>query len=124
MEETKPKIRFRNYKPYDQSLLPKIESEPNISIVSNTENAADVSKSKSSTIVSDPIQQELQELEAKIGSSELNIVPKKVNWDLKRHCEAKVEKLRKRTQRAIVDLLREKLLEAKDEPETSDEDEG
>ena len=66
----------------------------------------------------------LQEAKEKVGTNEINIVPKKINWDLKRHAEHKVEKLRKRTQRAIVDILREKLAENGGEAaDTDDEDE-
>lgn len=136
----KPKIKFRNYKPYDQSLLKGAEasSTPAESANKDTKNVSiEVSKddqTKAVTPVSaldkalapppaDLIQQELQEVAQKIGSNELNIVPKKVNWDLKRHAEFKVEKLRKRTQRAIVEILREKLAENGDgeEAETDDE---
>ena len=39
----------------------------------------------------------------------MNIIPKKINWDLKRHIEPRLEKLRKRTQKAIVEILKEKL---------------
>jgi len=35
--------------------------------------------------------------------------PKKLNWDLKRDIQEKMEKLERRTQRAIVQLLRERL---------------
>lgn len=38
-----------------------------------------------------------------------NIVPKKVNWDLKEQVSEKIEKLKRRTQRSIVEILREKL---------------
>ena len=40
---------------------------------------------------------------------ELNIIPKKINWDLKAQVEGKLAKLKTRTQRAIVELLREKI---------------
>jgi len=40
---------------------------------------------------------------------ELNIVPKKPNWDLKSQVEDRIQKLKRRTQRAIVEILREKL---------------
>ena len=36
-----------------------------------------------------------------------NVMPKKANWDLKRDVEKKMEKLEKRTQRAMVELMRE-----------------
>jgi coiled-coil domain-containing protein 12 len=34
-------------------------------------------------------------------------MPKKANWDLRRDVEKKMEKLEKRTQRAMVELMRE-----------------
>ena len=52
---------------------------------------------------------------------ELNIVPKKPNWDLKSQVAAKVEKLARRTQRAVVEMLREKMAEEGDGEETDNE---
>jgi coiled-coil domain-containing protein 12 len=37
------------------------------------------------------------------------MAPKKINWDLKRDIQPKLDKLEKRTQKAIVNLLRERL---------------
>jgi coiled-coil domain-containing protein 12 len=45
----------------------------------------------------------------KLESEELNIVPKHPNWDLKQGISSKLDKLRKRTQKAIVEILRQKL---------------
>lgn len=42
---------------------------------------------------------------------ELNIAPRKVNWDLKRDIEEKLRKLDRRTQRAIVEIIRERMEE-------------
>ena len=39
----------------------------------------------------------------------LNLAPKRPNWDLKRDLEPRAEVLRKRTQKAIVEILRERL---------------
>ena len=36
-----------------------------------------------------------------------NLAPRKPDWDLKRDCAKKLEKLEKRTQRAIAELIRE-----------------
>ena len=126
----KPKIKFRNYKPYDNSLLKNHEStvtstDKNGTAVDNTE-ATKLSSTIDKLIQSsqqDIIQVELEETKEKVGTHEINIVPKKINWDLKRHAEYKVEKLRKRTQRAIVEILREKLAENGGEvADTDDED--
>ena len=45
----------------------------------------------------------------------INIVPKKANYDLKMQIQDKLDKLKRKTQRAIVDMLREKINEQKDE---------
>lgn len=42
------------------------------------------------------------------GGADINIIPKKINWDLKAGIQKKLDKLKKRTQRAIVEMLREK----------------
>eukprot|EP00029_Vermamoeba_vermiformis_P001711 TRINITY_DN11927_c0_g1_i1.p1 TRINITY_DN11927_c0_g1~~TRINITY_DN11927_c0_g1_i1.p1 ORF type:complete len:123 (-),score=21.36 TRINITY_DN11927_c0_g1_i1:45-413(-) len=39
----------------------------------------------------------------------LNVAPKKVNWDLQRDIEKKMDRLEKQTLRAIADIVREKL---------------
>lgn len=44
---------------------------------------------------------------------ELNIAPRKVNWDLKRDIEEKLRKLDRRTQRAIVEIIRERMEEVR-----------
>lgn len=38
-----------------------------------------------------------------------NLAPRKLDWDLKRDVTKKLEKLEKRTQRAIAELIRERL---------------
>ena len=37
----------------------------------------------------------------------LSVQPKKANWDLRRDVERKLEKLEKRTQRALAELMRQ-----------------
>lgn len=37
----------------------------------------------------------------------VNIAPKKANWDLKRDVQPKLDKLERRTQRAMLDMMRE-----------------
>lgn len=46
---------------------------------------------------------------AVLETQEINIVPKHPNWDLKHGIHSRLDKLKRRTQRAIVDRLREKL---------------
>jgi coiled-coil domain-containing protein 12 len=37
----------------------------------------------------------------------VNVAPKKANWDLKRDIEKKLEKLERRTQRALISIMQE-----------------
>ena len=41
----------------------------------------------------------------------MNLAPRKPDWDLKRDIAPKLEKLERRTQRAIAELIRERLAE-------------
>jgi len=58
---------------------------------------------------------------AALESEEINIVPKHPHWDLKQGIQGKVDKLKRRTQRAIVELLRAKLTAAGGEDEAAEE---
>ena len=42
----------------------------------------------------------------------LNLAPRKPDWDLKRDIKAKLEKLERRTKRAIAEMIRERLKES------------
>ena len=135
---TKPVIRFRNYKPNDASLQAKKPTEddlagqaadgengshaataatgmaPSSSMVPATATAtagsdvgvdAPAGSKRKRAEEGDVIKREL----AQHTEEELNIVPKKPNWDLKSQVEDRIQKLKRRTQRAIVEILREKL---------------
>ena len=100
----KDAMRFKNYKPYDSSLVVQEPIETN-AVVEKEE----VSENKKDEL--DVIKREL----AQYNGGELNIVPKKTNWDLKSQKEERMTKLKRKTQRAIVDILREKFAESGDD---------
>lgn len=50
----------------------------------------------------------------------VDIAPKKADWDLKREIEKKLERLEIKTQRAIVDIVREKLQQRQKLQQTDD----
>lgn len=59
-------------------------------------------------------QREIQETNAKLIAEQevdapVTIVPKKPNWDLKRDLAPKLERLQKRTQHAIAEIVRERI---------------
>jgi coiled-coil domain-containing protein 12 len=58
---------------------------------------------------------------AQYNDEELNIVPKKPNWDLKSQIEEKMNKLKRKTQKAIVEILREKLAERSEDDEDEED---
>lgn len=98
MDKPAKKIKFRNYRPHDESLIneKKIESI-----------GAIIDASPEFLIPPlDPIKQEMIQFE---NTESINIIPKKANWDLKSQSAAKIAKLKRRTQRSIVELLREKM---------------
>jgi len=86
------KIRFRNYSPKDPSLAQYY--------------------TKGVTVSSIP--KEIAENLKKLATEEpdwssISLAPKKINWDLKRDILKRAEKLDNRTQRAIIEMMREKL---------------
>jgi len=47
----------------------------------------------------------------------LNLAPRKPDWDLKRDIKVKLDKLERRTQKAIAEIIRERLKQStKDDP--------
>jgi coiled-coil domain-containing protein 12 len=97
-----PPIKFRNYVPQDSALQhQKKKSRPNDEQSDNAGGNPDQPKPEPDDIIA----KELQLLK----SEEINIVPKKANWDLKNQVSSKLEKLKRRTQRSIVEILREKI---------------
>ena len=101
-ESKEKKIKFRNYQPYDNTLKKLIVQEELKENTAAPEDNVHIPVVPSET---DIIKLELQ----KFNDDELNIMPKKPNWDLKVQVEGKLQKLKNRTQKAIVEILREKL---------------
>lgn len=93
-------IKFRNYVPKDDTL--KEKKMPNAKpLLVEDEVQGHLEKAKSSNIIDE------------IDLS--NLAPRKPDWDLKRDVAKKLDKLEKRTQRAIVELIRERLQENESE---------
>lgn len=101
-ESKEKKIKFRNYQPYDNTLKKLSVQEDLKENTVAPEDNVHIPVVPSET---DIIKLELQ----KFNDDELNIMPKKPNWDLKVQVEGKLQKLKNRTQKAIVEILREKL---------------
>ena len=113
-----PTIKFRNYIPKDASL----DAQPPIDDGSNkqtskrqktgTEQSKDTSKSALEIALAKTSRESREAAGQNVGGGWSTVTPvstKKVNWDLKRDIQHKMDKLERRTQRAIVELLRERL---------------
>ena len=100
-ERPAKRLKFRNYAPHDTDLATK-----NYSTIAKTSKSSS-EKTDGEEEVLDPIKKQLQEAEDK--EAEGDSVPKKPHYDLKAQVESKLLKLKKRTTRAIVSILRDKL---------------
>ncbi|RMZ94785.1 coiled-coil domain-containing 12 [Brachionus plicatilis] len=90
-----PKPLFRNYAPRDEELKARILPKPDLTEIRNEiKEQLDSGKPKS-----------LIEKEIDLAT----LAPQKIDWDLKRECEKKLKVLDKRTQKAIVELIRDRL---------------
>lgn len=62
--------------------------------------------------IDEEIEEQLQSAQSKVVLEELdisNLAPRKPDWDLKRDVAKKLEKLERRTQKSIAELIRERL---------------
>ena len=117
-DESKPKISFRNYVPKDTNLsTPADEGDDGQSseqpstkrLKPNAEPKSALERALAKTS-QEPRQAAGQATNnASTWSTVTSVSAKKVNWDLKRDIVDKMEKLEKKTQKAIVQMLRERL---------------
>ncbi|RWR90377.1 protein YLS9-like protein [Cinnamomum micranthum f. kanehirae] len=89
-EDKKLNMKFRNYLPHDKELQEGKLAPP---VLPKFEDPVDV----------DPPPSEKNEMQDPF----VNIAPKKPNWDLRRDVQKKLDKLERRTQKAILELLEE-----------------
>ena len=115
------KLRFRNYLPQSDKLVANFEQQtvvdlppPDLGDAQKPSNDDDDDVDDDRPAAAKPKEQsafekELARVRAEETDETLSVVPKDPNWDLKRDIEPKLAVLRKRTQRAIVDILRARL---------------
>lgn len=89
-----PKPIFRSYKPQDENLTDEVlEQGPTGEIEKDVESQLELLKTPNV----------IDEIDI------ANLAPRKPDWDLKRDVAKKLEKLERRTQKAIAELIRERL---------------
>eukprot|EP00041_Stephanoeca_diplocostata_P007894 m.113460 g.113460 ORF g.113460 m.113460 type:complete len:114 (-) comp17084_c1_seq2:344-685(-) len=100
-ESGEPVLKFRNYAPSSDDLKTSVVPE---------EALPDISTEVTS------VQKQLAEEAEERGAAPsdgndvdlLNLAPQKIDWDLKRDIAPKLEKLERRTQRAIAEIIRDR----------------
>eukprot|EP01139_Manchomonas_bermudensis_P008730 Amastigsp_a193848_11.p1 type:complete len:177 gc:universal Amastigsp_a193848_11:1-531(+) len=108
------KLQFRNYKPISDELAEiMIETQPAKPVLLDIEGSkkSALAKATNGDVVQLVDRSELEELEiASMAAQDLaQLLPKNATWDLERMIEPKLQLLNSRTERALVELLREKL---------------
>ena len=132
-------LRFRNYTPNDTFLEQAQLQRPSNNINSNDEEdmtapAFKRLKNDTKSVLEQALEQAKREAvttsySSGRASSEVkdniqSMAPRKINWDLKRDIQDKLAKLERRTQKVIVELLKERLeKEATAQTTNSDSDE-
>mmetsp|Transcript_19567 Transcript_19567/g.28879 ORF Transcript_19567/g.28879 Transcript_19567/m.28879 type:complete len:158 (+) Transcript_19567:87-560(+) len=124
-KKEKKAVKFRNYAPKDDAL--DIAEEPASKKLKQNDENDQIEKDQPQE------KSELEKalMEAKVDAAiakqdaavHITAAPKKVNWDLKRDIAKKMNRLERRTQKAVVELLRLRLeQEAEREEEENDLD--
>mmetsp|Transcript_3049 Transcript_3049/g.8715 ORF Transcript_3049/g.8715 Transcript_3049/m.8715 type:complete len:167 (-) Transcript_3049:78-578(-) len=115
IDETKAQpVSFRNYAPTDDRLDRNGGKDAGES-PTKRQRVESEKPASSASALQDALQQAKQEIasssgQGKISSTEENLAaPKKINWDLKRDIQHKLNQLEKRTQKVIVEMLKERL---------------
>jgi len=96
-EAALPKPVFRSYKPKDENLQKTIMAPA---------KPGDVTEKVQEQMEAGKSEDLLSEVDL------TSLAPRKPDWDLKRDSAKKLEKLERRTQRAIAELIRERLKES------------
>ena len=94
-----PKPIFRNYTPKDETLKPGVLPKPNL-INIETEIKDQLDSGKPEALIAKEIDL-------------TTLAPQKIDWDLKRDVDKRLKLLERRTQQAIVELIRQRLLREK-----------
>ena len=103
-EGEKVTVSFRNYAPHDESLQKETEEEMK-------EPDPKRAKKEEKSLLEQAVEQAQKEVATLVAADGdvSKMGPKKMNADLKRDIQEKMDKLERRTQRAIVSLLKERL---------------
>ncbi|KAI9278223.1 cwf18 pre-mRNA splicing factor-domain-containing protein [Phascolomyces articulosus] len=109
-ESVSESLQFRSYTPTDENLKQHTQIATPSDIGETVESET---KDYTKKALAAAAEQEKEEVDL------FNLQPKKPNWDLKRDVEKKLEKLDRRTQRAILEIIRDRLSNEEDGDKTA-----
>jgi coiled-coil domain-containing protein 12 len=106
MADDEPVLKFRSYKPKDKELKQAVQGNM-VQLASAEEflggkDVAAVAQDESAAAIEAPL---------------MSVQPRKINFDLKRDCEKRMQKLERSTQKAIYELYREGAAAKGEQPE-------
>ncbi|KAI8078694.1 mRNA splicing factor [Halteromyces radiatus] len=99
-EEKVKDLTFRSYTPSDENLKQLVN-------IATPDNIKTTVESETKQIPIQTLQEAAEKEKEEVDL--FNLAPKKANWDLRRDVEKKLEKLDRRTQRAVLELIRQRL---------------
>ncbi|KAG3117284.1 hypothetical protein PI124_g3434 [Phytophthora idaei] len=105
----------------DEPMQQKDASVPEVQVANVSANT----DAKSEDLVEKVAQVQEEDAKTEYESDDelLNLAPKRANWDMERDIAPMLRKLERRTQHAIVEILREKLAAEQQEEDSNDDDE-
>lgn len=106
-QEQDAKLKFRNYAPKDEALGKDNDGDDeNDNEQAQKRQRTDETKSA----LQEALEAAKQDAKPMAATTSVEpMAPKKINWDLKRDIRDQLAKLERRTQKAIVELLKERL---------------
>ncbi|KAL1935939.1 hypothetical protein VTP01DRAFT_73 [Rhizomucor pusillus] len=98
--ESEKNLQFRSYTPKDEDLRKH-------SNIATPDDIGETVESETKNLTKEALAKAAEAEKEEVDL--LDLQPKKPNWDLKRDVEKKLEKLDRRTQRAVLELIRMRL---------------
>ncbi|KAI8637627.1 mRNA splicing factor [Parasitella parasitica] len=104
-DEVGKTLKFRSYIPSDELLKEHVD-------IATPSDVGDTLETETKDFTKETLAQAAEKQKEEVDL--FNLAPKKPNWDLKRDVEKKLERLDRKTQRTIYEIIRQRLQGDKD----------
>ncbi|CAO3702632.1 unnamed protein product [Rhizopus stolonifer] len=99
-EDAEKTLKFRSYTPNDENLKSHVN-------IATPGDVGDTVESETKNLTKEALAEHAEKEKEEVDL--FNLAPKKPNWDLKRDVEKKLQKLDRKTQKAIYEIIRMRL---------------